>query len=201
MTEPLFNSADSALKFAFNFSGQHYAKTMLIPIASNGICLGGLDGAAQAGIILAEVKKLGKITEALLTARYAPAWLPCDCGHSCCSGKVKNRKWVDAIPYIVLEMSRHCFKGKERHTTLILVQAYYVYLQTQRKIHQKEKEPKYDYTALADIAGVHPTTVKRNMLEITRFLRGTRRKQGMDAVAYMRAEEALIEKGIVGEMI
>lgn len=99
--EALFTSAHSALVFAFNFSGQQYDRPMMNRIASpaigSGKGLAGLDGAAQAGMIKAELRALGLIYEAVLIARIAPKWTPCDCGAPCCGGRKTNGEWFDAI--------------------------------------------------------------------------------------------------------
>lgn len=184
MTEPIFKSAHDALVFAFNYSGQAFARTTIVPVASKGIGLGGLDGAAQAGIIRAEVKKLGQLQEALLTARYAPIWLPCDCGHPCCKGKVKNAEWEAAIPWIVLDVSKNLFQGKYRGVVLYCIQAYY-------------SQAPYTATDIAELAGVSVSTITRKMKTIRLYLRGNRHHEGMDAIAYRSAELVLIEAGIV----
>lgn len=184
MTEPLFKSAHDALVFAFNFSGQAFARATILPMRAKGIGLGGLDGAAQAGIIRAEVQTLGKLTEALLTARYAPMWLPCDCGHSCCKGKVKNAEWDAAIPWIVLNVSKNLFHGKDRGVVLYCVQAYY-------------SQAPYTATDIAELAGVSVSTITRKMKAIRPYLRGSRTQEGLDAIAYRSAERVLIGAGIV----
>ena len=100
-SEPLFNSAHSALVFAFNFSCQCYDRPMMNRLASpavgSGKGLAGLDGAAQAGMIRAEVQALGKLAEAIMLARLAPRTTPCSCRSSCCSGHKPNREWINAI--------------------------------------------------------------------------------------------------------
>lgn len=87
--DTLFDNAHGALVFAFNFSGQCYDRPAMnrlaTPAAGTGKGLVGLDGAAQAGFILAEVKGMGKLAEAILTARLAPRSMPCHCRSSCCA--------------------------------------------------------------------------------------------------------------------
>lgn len=102
--DALFESAHSALVFAFNFSGQCYDRPLMNRLASpavgTGKGLAGLDGAGQAGMVRAEVATLGKLAEAILMARIAPRWMPCACRAECCSGKKWNKEWVDAISYL-----------------------------------------------------------------------------------------------------
>lgn len=100
-TESLFSSAYSALVFAFNVSRQCYDRPFMNKVASpaigSGKGLAGLDGAAQAGMIRAEVKALGKLAEAFLIARIAPRSEPCSCRSACCGGSKTNPEWFDAI--------------------------------------------------------------------------------------------------------
>ena len=100
MNEPLFSSAHDALVFAFNYSGQRYGQTPMSKIAAPaapGKGLSGVDGAAQAGFIRAEVAAIGRILEAILIARFAPHTVPCSCRRSCCIGKKPNGEWTGAI--------------------------------------------------------------------------------------------------------
>lgn len=101
---PLFKSAHGALVFAFNFSGQCYDRPLMnrmaTPVIGSGKGLAGLDGAAQAGMIRAEVQALGKLHEAILIARTAPRSNPCSCRSSCCSGRKPNKEWVDAVAWL-----------------------------------------------------------------------------------------------------
>lgn len=101
LNEPLFSSAYSALVFAFNVSRQCYDRPFMNKVASpaigSGKGLAGLDGAAQAGMIRAEVKALGELAEAFLIARIAPRSEPCSCRSACCGGSRTNSEWFDAI--------------------------------------------------------------------------------------------------------
>lgn len=71
---PLFESAHDALRFAFLFSGQQYPMTimgkMMRGIIGSGRGLSGLDGAAQAGMILGMLSELSPVHQAAITARY-----------------------------------------------------------------------------------------------------------------------------------
>lgn len=88
MKEPVFDSLGNALTFAYRFSGQQFARAQNIdptPLGS-GRGLVGLDGAAQAGMILSEVKLCGSLEEMVLRARFSDPFdrsaRPCDCcGH------------------------------------------------------------------------------------------------------------------------
>ena len=75
MDEILFDSMHDALMFAFRYNCQQFtpsiiARMMKGPIAS-GKGLGGLDGAAQAGMILAMVENLDPYEKSMITAKYS----------------------------------------------------------------------------------------------------------------------------------
>ena len=76
---PPFDSYIDALIFAFNASSENYDRPYMnrvaAPAVGSGRGLGGLDGAAQAGMIRAEVRDLGRMREAILLARFAPRWI------------------------------------------------------------------------------------------------------------------------------
>ncbi|WP_338847918.1 hypothetical protein V8J88_03915 [Massilia sp. W12] len=100
MEAALFESAHSALVFAHHY--QPGEKTVLGRLAGpsgggSGRGLGGLDGSAQAGMILRELGELSELYQALLIARTAPAWDICPCSRPCCSGRKANPVWVAAI--------------------------------------------------------------------------------------------------------
>lgn len=101
----LFHSVGSALAFAFNFTHGQYKSsamaTMMGGAKPTGRGLGGLDGAAQSGMILAEIDALEpRIRGQILIARFAVRSLPCGCRHVCCSGFRSNSEWLLAIAEI-----------------------------------------------------------------------------------------------------
>lgn len=184
----MFRDTKQALIFAYRYNGQNCVTARLSPepLPTTGSGLGGLNGAAQAGMIRREVSSAGKLIESLITAKYAPMWLPCSCGHACCSGKIENREWAEAIPYIVLDVSKNALRGADQVTVAWCVKAYYSGMQVPA-------------TIIASYAGVHVSTITRQMKDIKAYLRGTRKKEGMDAVAYRAVDRILVDKGIVGE--
>lgn len=188
-TDPLFKDAHEALVYAYNFSHQQYPRSPMfraILQSRAGRGLGGLDGAAQAGMIRREVNSAGKLIESLITAKYAPMWLPCSCGHPCCSGKIENKEWSEAIPYIVFDVCRNVLRGADRSSVIWCVRAFYSGVRPSA-------------TLVASYAGVHVSTITRQMKDIKAYLRGTRGKEGMDAVAYRTVDRILTDKGIVNE--
>ena len=103
-----FQSAHAALVFAFNFSHAQFpqstmARLLAGPPLGNGKGLGGLDGAGQAGMVLAEVMALrGEplfMQEAplILAARFSPHDDECVCGSPCCSGRKPSPSWSAAV--------------------------------------------------------------------------------------------------------
>lgn len=184
----LFENSEQALSFAYNYTGQNCITARLSPepLPTTGKGLGGLDGAAQAGMIKQEVGSAGRLIESLITAKYAPMWLPCGCGHACCSGKVENKEWAEAIPYVVLDVCKNALPEADRWTVVWCVKAYYSgsILPTRQ---------------IACMASVSEKTIARNFPKIIRYLRGTREKEGMDAVAYRTVDRILTTKGVVRE--
>ena len=123
MNEPLFRSAHEALVFALNYSGQAYDRPLMNRMAdephrSSGKGLVGLDGAAQAGMIRAELSMLAPVLQAALIARCGPQSTPCACKHACCSGQKPNPEWNEAIAvlssYSLSVLSGRVSNGKLR---------------------------------------------------------------------------------------
>ena len=102
----LFRSTQDALLFAFRHAGQSYDRPLMLRMADaargSGAGLAGLDGAAQAGMIRAEVAALGRLYEAALVARFADRSIPCQCKAACCSGERLNGEWINAVAYLTL---------------------------------------------------------------------------------------------------
>ena len=183
----MFDDTEQALVFAYNYTGQNCitARLSLEPFPTTGKGLGGLNGAAQAGMIRREVSSAGRLIESLITAKYAPMWLPCSCGHACCSGKIENKEWAEAIPYIVLDVCKNALHGADRGTVVWCVKAYY-------------SGSILPIRQIASMASVSEKTITRNFPKIINYLRGTKSKEGMDAVAYRTVDRILTDKGIVG---
>lgn len=125
--EPLFNSTHAALTFAFTYAAQQSPKTPLtymfqsnpgeddIPrgiIQSKG--LSGLDAAAQAGMILAEVCRLPDDQHNIIVARYYRAQ------HECrgCGQHAPRDEWRAAIDAL-----SHCVELEGVHRKVRLIMA------------------------------------------------------------------------------
>lgn len=100
--EGIFKSAHEAIVFAVNFSGQQYAispiaKMMQLGAMGSGRGLGGLDGAGQAGMVIAELCQVEYFAAVSLVARCSAPRSRCTCGSPCCSGWQDNSVWREAI--------------------------------------------------------------------------------------------------------
>ena len=99
--EPLFKSAAEAVAFALNFSGQNFQVSAVNRMSGTprqmGRGLGGLDGAAQAGMVRAELAAIGLLGESIIVAEMAQKTKPCSCKAACCGGEVTNPEWAAAI--------------------------------------------------------------------------------------------------------
>ena len=98
MTEPVFASVESALTFAFRYAGQQSPPTPMRRLGTeanlgSGRGLVGLDGAAQAGLILRELDKLPKPQRWVLTVRFGDVRRECPC----CGQPAPSAEWLDAV--------------------------------------------------------------------------------------------------------
>lgn len=98
--DPLFRSDGGALMFALNHAHGTCKKpglTAMMGGGSAGRGLGGLDGAAQAGMLISQLDWLRKHRKAILIARFALPRVDCGCGQGCCRGYRDNPEWSSAI--------------------------------------------------------------------------------------------------------
>lgn len=84
--EGLFKHTHDALTFAFRYSSQQYALSPMAKMMKTGIGsdkgLVSLDGAGQAGIIMAHIGRLPALHQACLIARYSARYEECPCCQS-----------------------------------------------------------------------------------------------------------------------
>lgn len=169
--EALFDSAHAALVFAFNFSGQHYDRPPLARLAdkvsrgadvSTGKGLSGLDGAAQAGMIRAEIATLGSLAESVLTARFAPSYHPCSCRSACCGGRKTNPEWINAVAWLANHM---------RTTALFGTAADYRIRRTCVLRHFQAKDRRQSLEQMADHCGIARNTAGAYMSKVAKFLK------------------------------
>lgn len=99
MSEPLFDTPANAIMFALRFSSQQYAETPMSKLMkrsgrrSSGKGLVGIDGAGQAGMILAKLDELGELERACIIARYTDREAQCPC----CRQEVASEEYRAAI--------------------------------------------------------------------------------------------------------
>jgi len=102
--EPLFASAHAALKFAFNFSHGTLKRPSINVLATkgggSGKGLAGLDGAAQAGMVLAELAVLPTAQRFVIEAKFLPQSEPCACKSPCCRGERTAAAWDQAVAWL-----------------------------------------------------------------------------------------------------
>lgn len=196
----LFQNAHGALTFAFNFSGQAYDRPMMNRLASPAIGSGkglvGLDGAAQAGMIRAEVKAMGKLAEAILIARVAPRMTPCSCRSSCCSGHKPNKEWTDAVAYLADYVRTAVYAGCVVNG--LMRREYLVRYFT-------KKDERVSLEALAEKYDIARNTVSAHNAKVATWLGGVPARKdkpamlGMEQAAFDAIEDRLRSIGMVGE--
>lgn len=117
---PLFDSTHSALVFAFNYSHQQSPKTPMTTLMrsaqiGSGKGLSGVDAAAQAGMILAEICRLPDDQHNVIVARYGHVLH--ECSH--CKQEAPSEEWMSAIDAL-----SHCveLEGAHRKVRLMIVE-------------------------------------------------------------------------------
>jgi hypothetical protein len=168
---------------------------MAAPAVGTGKGLAGLDGAAQAGMIRAEVKAMGKLPEAILIARLAPRSMPCSCRAPCCSGQTPNKEWVDAISYLSDYVRKTALEGCT--CDRILRREYVVRYFT-------PKAKRISIEALAEKYDVHRNTVSAHAGKVATLFAGTKAMRdksavpGLESIAINAIEDRLRDLGMVG---
>ncbi|MFA5633487.1 MAG: hypothetical protein WC997_18520 [Porticoccaceae bacterium] len=173
-----FDTAHQALMFAFNFSASTLDRPLTSRLADKyrptGKGLAGLDGAAQAGMILWQLRVLSNLHQAILCARFSPQDEPCPC----CQNPKMRDQWMAAVRVISDAAVTSALSGHLTNRALRdgLVARYFG-----RKVHLQE---------LAARAGVHRDTASSHNRMIVDWLRGTRD---------MVRKGELVRQGTVGE--
>lgn len=118
--EPLFASAHGALKFALNYS-HGTVKSTLGQLQGGGRAgrgLVGLDGAAQAGMIQAELSNLPLLHRYIAIARLALPKSECDCSRACCRRWRENPQWSEPIDWLAEHVLLAGLSGSISHHRL-----------------------------------------------------------------------------------
>lgn len=165
----LFRSTHDALRFAYRFNGDNTVSARLGNAPSgNGKGLGGLDGAAQAGMVQSAVRRLGGTVEALAIAQFAIPYTPA---------------WKKAIAGILKHMASSSPQFRAMELAVYLT-AYF----GQGSVRQE---------TMAQRLNIHRNTVSKRYREVLRYL-GNRRNRGLCDEVNMRIDNALRASGIVG---
>jgi len=181
--EPVFKSAHGALKFATNYVHGTLKKTAWAMAqgggGGGGRGLGGLDGAAQAGMICAELMQLSPVWRNVLIARFTIASSPCACRAGCCRGYRENTDWSAAVDYLTEYVLAAGLTGTISHFRL------------RRALVKRYFGVRDSFVAIADMCGVHRTTAAEYNKAVVEFFRY------VEVIAFMVTERRLQEAGIV----
>lgn len=118
MEGPPFRHAVEALRFLFNPDRATVDRPPVSRLADKHRGepgpLSGQDGAATAASAEAMLKgRLSPLQLAVLSCRYAPNRLRCDCRADCCGGWRTNPAWRDAIAYVTADAVYRVIPGRE----------------------------------------------------------------------------------------
>lgn len=170
--EALFDSTHEALIFAFNFADQQFAKSLMARLYAkhgSGKGLGGIDGAGEAGMIMASVLKLSQAEQDALCVRYTKVKSFCQCcGHEVHTSQVaaalsRLELYVKTADYGHDDVQNKKVKGVLNSLNLMLIRAViseYFGLDTFGKLQ-----------ALADKYNIHVDTAGRYRSYIKKMLR------------------------------
>lgn len=180
--EPLFRAAHGALMFAFNFAHGGLEKSTLaklLPPGKPGRGLSGLDGAAQAGMIKAEVTSLDEDYRTVIAARFAPVNSPCSCKALCCSGRRENPEWRAAVHWLAEYALIEGLTGTISH------------LRIRRALVTKYFGVRISLVAIAQECGVNRDTVSANNMRLVERLKKLEH-QALEAI-----DDRLVIAGII----
>ncbi|WP_082062452.1 DNA-binding protein [Burkholderia sp. MSHR3999] len=192
MEEIGFKSAYDAVRFALAYSSQQYGETLMAKrlrgeSKGGGMGLIGMDGAGQAGQIRREmVESLSVVQLAAIVARTAPRDHPCACGRPCCSGRIPNAEWQEAISFLT-EASAAYASG-------------FSHYRARRAIIEKIYGVKIDLGEIAEQCDAHRNTVGRHHSAVRRWLEGDRKRgePGLERNAWTILDVRASEIGICG---
>lgn len=198
MNQSPFTNSHNAMVFAFNFSHQAYEPPLMNrlawgPMAGISKGLGGMDGAAQAGMILSELQKLTLAQQFVVIIKYAPAVWPCHCRSRCCSGFMRNTDWEEAVSQLGMIAAAEVIPG--------------VLSQRQLRNDMIKKSFGHLDLSISDIGrscGVSERTAAGVHAQIRKWLRGERNPKdaseyGLIDITLERADRILRNAGIVRE--
>ncbi len=179
--DPPFKNAQEALIFAFNFSHQQYPRSPMsraIFQSKGGRGLGGLEGAAQAGMIKQEVSLLKPIESNYIIARYEP---------------IGSRVWVKAMGGLSVHV-RNNVLPRCQTTTSMRMDYIMRFLPYCRHISINELAKKH---------AISEKTAVNHIKEVKKLFRGSavnnNRHAGLEERAMTAIADRLEKAGITGE--
>lgn len=116
--EALFSSYQEALIFAFNYADQQYARGLMERLyvkAGTGKGLVGLDGAGEAGMIMADVMRLSQVEQDVLCVRYTKVKSFC----KCCGHEVDTTQVKDALSRLEVYIKTTKYSDDKKENTKI----------------------------------------------------------------------------------
>lgn len=175
-----FDNAVQALRFAFAERNGYGRPTInrMADTSGSGDGLTPLEQSTMAGMILAEVRALGRVPEHVLRARYTPRTLVCQCQSVCCSGRRVNEDWLFAASYLSEQLRTTALAG--RNTTVA---------QRQGLIELVLGASKRSISDLAHANGVHRDTFAGWRTRVEKWLLDVERR------AFDQFEQVARERG------
>ncbi len=202
---PIFDKSVKALSFALNHTKSMYAQPLMSKVA-NALSeaegdrplrilsehrLGGLDGAAQAGLIYLQLKKLPDHEILALICRAAVPAFPCSCRSPCCMGVRPNSEWITAIK----SMSDYVREAQNPSPPLKGKKTINTPPQLRRMLVEKHFGRKYVIADLAEKFQVTEATITNHRKPITRIL------TDVEKSGWTNLDSYLTEVGIVGALL
>lgn len=153
--EAVFRTVRGALMFAMNFTHGTLKRPTLVEMMGGGTVgrgLGGLDGAAQAGMIRAELERVSPQRRSIIIARCASPTLSCSCKACCCRGWKENPEWGEAINHLTGCVLEQGLAGTVSHYRLrrAMVVRYF--------LGKAAVGPKQSLVEISRVCGVHRNT-------------------------------------------
>lgn len=118
MSEALFTNYQEALIFAFNYADQQYARGLMERLyakAGSGKGLVGLDGAGEAGMIMADVMRLSQEEQDILCVRYTKVKSFC----KCCGHEINTVQVRDALSRLEMYIKNTKYSDDKKENTKI----------------------------------------------------------------------------------
>lgn len=179
----LFPNTHSALVFAYSYSSMSYARPVIIGDMPKpeGKGLGGLDGAAMAGMIHNHVRMhTNRMEQVALFLRYAPVF---ELGKE--AAKTVSREWEKKFYWMLWSVRKYALKQQDTQYIGELLMRLYV----KNDISNRE---------IAERFGIPERTVSFHAAQVKGYVRSTRFRKGLEQKAFEKVDEALVAAGVVG---